>query len=185
MKYTKLLAAVLAMVSLGAVSAPAVHAASASTTIQQTFPLKGVAKVTYKTPIVVWSAPGQKPIHKYLPRNSSWRYFKVANTADGQSWYNLGGNQWIPSRYVNYGQDPQIGFSAPSVKKGAIATVRASKGTRIYRNAGVAGGTKTEATSRVLPQGSRWKVFDSVNYGVPFYNLGGNQWVNALDVSVK
>ena len=186
MKYTKFLVAGLAFLSLGAISAPAVHASSASTTITDRKPdLQGIARVTYKTPIVVWAQPGQHPINKYLPRNSGWKYFKVVQTADGQYWYNLGGNQWIPSRYVNYGQDPGIGFIAPTVNKNTIVTVTNPKGTRIYKNAELAGGTKTAATSRVLPQGSSWKVFNSINYGVPYYNLGGNQWVSALDVKVR
>ncbi|MCH3990330.1 MAG: SLAP domain-containing protein [Lactobacillus sp.] len=143
--------------------------------------LQGVATVTYRTPIVVWAEPGAHPTGRYLPRNSSWKYFKVVTTTDGESWYNLGGNQWIPERYVNYNQDPHIGHVAPVIPKGTVATVSRG-GARVY----VGGGTPNEtATKRVLPAGSRWKVFDSKNYGVLMFNVGGNQWIRADQVSVN
>lgn len=143
--------------------------------------LTGVAIVTYKTPIVVWATPGANPTKRYLPRNSAWKYFKVVTTKDGQNWYNLGGNQWTPQKYVNYGQDPHIDHIAPVIPKGTVATV-SKGGARVY----VGQYTPNEkATNRILPAGSRWKVFDSKNYGVLMYNVGGNQWIRADQVSLN
>lgn len=141
----------------------------------------GIATVTYRTPIVVWAEPGARPTGRYLPRQSSWRYFKIAVTNDGEIWYNLGGNQWIPRRYVNFGQDPRIGHVAPIVKAGKIATVNRG-GARIFRGDN---SPASVATNRVLPAGSRWKVFGSKNYGILMYNVGGQQWVRADAVSIK
>lgn len=141
----------------------------------------GVATVTYRTPIVVWAVPGVRPIKKYLPTFSSWRYFKIATTRDGETWYNLGGNQWVPSRYVNYGQDPRIGHISPVVKAGKVATVNRS-GARIFQGGN---SPKSVPTNRILPAGSRWKVFGSKNYGILMYNLGGQQWVRADTVSLN
>ncbi|MCI1290199.1 MAG: hypothetical protein LKG31_01215 [Lactobacillus sp.] len=150
---------------------------------QRVLDLKGTARVTYKTPIFVWAEPGAKPTKRYLPRNSAWKYFKVVATSDGQYWYNLGGNQWIPSRYVNFGQDPQIAHYTPAYHQGSVATVISKNGARVYL--GSASDPSAKATSRVLRRGSKWKVFGSKNYGLGMYNVGGNQWVQALDVSVN
>lgn len=49
--------------------------------------------------IVIWSAPGKKPTTKYLKKGTSWKFFKIA-VWNGEKWYNLGGNQWVPAKYV-------------------------------------------------------------------------------------
>ncbi|MES5109564.1 hypothetical protein ABVC38_00125 [Lactobacillus iners] len=54
--------------------------------------------------IAVWTSPSasQSVIKgKVLKHNSSWKFFAEANGNDGYVWYNLGGNQWISSRYTN------------------------------------------------------------------------------------
>lgn len=40
-------------------------------------------------------------VGKRLQHNTSWKMFREANGNDGYVWYNLGGNQWISSRYTN------------------------------------------------------------------------------------
>ena len=50
--------------------------------------------------VAVWRVPGQDQISgKFLKDGSSWRYFSVANV-NGQTWYDLGGNQWISAKSV-------------------------------------------------------------------------------------
>jgi len=50
--------------------------------------------------VAVWRVPGQNQISgKFLKDGSSWRYFRVANV-NGQTWYDLGGNQWISAKSV-------------------------------------------------------------------------------------
>lgn len=50
--------------------------------------------------VAVWRVPGQVQISgKFLKDGSSWRYFRVANV-NGQTWYDLGGNQWISAKSV-------------------------------------------------------------------------------------
>lgn len=153
--------------------------------------LQGVATVTYRTPIVVWANPGANPTGRYLPRNSSWRYFKVAQTQDGTNWYNLGGNQWVPQQYINFGQDPHIGhYTKPGdqnhnsqnnsaaqngmVIKRDVVTINNTTGRGTYvldRNG--------RSTGRLLPNGSKWRSFGYINNGEMLLNLGGNQWVLA------
>ncbi len=56
------------------------------------------SKPDYGVP--VWRVPGQDQISgKFLKDGSSWRYFRVANV-HGQTWYDLGGNQWISAKSV-------------------------------------------------------------------------------------
>ncbi len=137
----------------------------------------GTAKVTYKTPIVVWGNPGSYPLNRYLPIGSNWKFFKIAEV-NGEKWLNLGGNQWIPQKYVTLGQDPRIGFYLPTIKSGAIAKVTNPKGTKLYNRAG-------KYLGRVLPAGSSWRVFNSYNNGVPMLNVGGDQWINLLDTNYR
>jgi hypothetical protein len=161
-----------------------------TTSNTQTFNTRGVATVTYRTPIVVWATPGADPTSRYLPRNSAWRYFKVV-VANGQYWYNLVGNQWIPQQYVNNNQDPLIGHynkttntnttSNSNYLNGMViqhktVTVQNSNGRGTYvRN------SKGVSTGRLLPNGSRWKSFGYINNGFLMYNLGGNQWIYAYE----
>ena len=50
--------------------------------------------------VAVWRVPGQDQISgKFLKDGSSWRYFRVANV-NGQTWYDLGGNQWLSAKSV-------------------------------------------------------------------------------------
>lgn len=56
------------------------------------------SKPDYGVP--VWRVPGQDQISgKFLKDGSSWRYFRVANV-NGQTWYDLGGNQWVSAKSV-------------------------------------------------------------------------------------
>lgn len=56
------------------------------------------SKPDYGVP--VWRVPGQDQVSgKFLKDGSSWRYFRVANV-HGQTWYDLGGNQWVSAKSV-------------------------------------------------------------------------------------
>ncbi|BDR55982.1 hypothetical protein KIMC2_05440 [Xylocopilactobacillus apis] len=101
------------------------------------------------------------PTSKTLSDKSLWQVFK-SQEINGNRYYNLGGNQWVEAKYlVNY-----IGkvFYVPGYS------------IRVYQ----IDGSKVTPTSKVLPDGSKWKVFKSstVN-GEKYYNLGGNQWVQS------
>ena len=62
-----------------------------------------------------------------------------------------------------------------------VVTIAAKHGTAVYT---APGGKKT---SRVLPAGSRWSGFEYTTSNSPissgWWNLGGNQWIAAKDVS--
>ena len=52
--------------------------------------------------IAVWNSyeDGKQQTGKYLPYQSSWKTYKKVKTVKGETWYNLGGNQWISSDNV-------------------------------------------------------------------------------------
>ena len=64
----------------------------------------GVVKVNSKTgeSIAVWNSyeDGKQQTGKYLPHQSRWKTYKKVKTVKGETWYNLGGNQWISSDNV-------------------------------------------------------------------------------------
>lgn len=64
----------------------------------------GVVKVNSKTgeSVAVWNSyeDGKQQTGKYLPHQSSWKTYKKVKTVKGETWYNLGGNQWISSDNV-------------------------------------------------------------------------------------
>lgn len=118
----------------------------------------GVVTVNYHTPIAVWREPGRSVIKgKTLANNTAWRYFKTTNYG-GQTWYNLGGQQWVPASYVTVGTNSGI--------------AQITKAVNIYA------APNSQKTSRVLPFNSRWRYFSTrlVN-NQWWYNLGGSQWV--------
>ena len=61
----------------------------------------GVVTVNYRDDqaVTVWSQPGGQPTGKYLTNHTNWKFF-TTKKAFGETWYNLGGNQWVPSKYV-------------------------------------------------------------------------------------
>lgn len=49
--------------------------------------------------VAIWSVPGKKRTSRYLQNGTSWKFFKIA-MINGEKWYNLGGNQWVPAKAV-------------------------------------------------------------------------------------
>ena len=74
----------------------------------------GVVKVNSKTgeSVAVWNSyeDGKQQTGKYLPHQSRWKTYKKVKTVKGETWYNLGGNQWISSDNVE--EEAPIAFTA-------------------------------------------------------------------------
>ena len=49
--------------------------------------------------VAIWTVPGKKRTSRYLKNGTSWKFFKIA-MINGEKWYNLGGNQWVPAKAV-------------------------------------------------------------------------------------
>lgn len=82
----------------------------------------GVVKINSKTgeSVAVWNSyeDGKQQTGKYLPHQSRWKTYKKVKTVKGETWYNLGGNQWISSDNVE--EEAPIAFTADL---SAVATV--------------------------------------------------------------
>ncbi|MCF1783343.1 SLAP domain-containing protein [Lactobacillus mulieris] len=62
----------------------------------------GSLTVTYTAgySIAVWSNPGSGVTGKYLKNGTTVKYFDAKNY-NGQTWYKIGENQWVPAQYVS------------------------------------------------------------------------------------
>ncbi len=50
--------------------------------------------------VLLFGTATKQQTGKYLPHQSSWKTYKKVKTVKGETWYNLGGNQWISSDNV-------------------------------------------------------------------------------------
>lgn len=53
--------------------------------------------------VTVWNAPGGQPTGRYLSNKTSWKYFDTKYDY-GETWYNLGSNQWVSGQFVTIKQ---------------------------------------------------------------------------------
>ena len=80
---------------------PAINNQNSSSNNDSSNKTSGVVTVNYRDDqaVTVWNQPGGQPTGKYLTNKTSWRFFAVKEEY-GATWYNLGGNQWVPAQYV-------------------------------------------------------------------------------------
>lgn len=100
-----------------------------ASTIQAPAKQIGVVKVNSKTgeSVAVWNSyeDGKQQTGKYLPHESSWKTYKKVKTAKGETWYNLGGDQWISGDDVQ--EEAPIALTADlSAVKAAVSQVPAA-----------------------------------------------------------
>lgn len=77
---------------------------AAYVTLDTFVPQRGIFTVRYPAQphwgIAVYN--GQLQVQKIIPAGSQWQVFGVQVLSDGRSYYNLGGNQWVPVDYGNF-----------------------------------------------------------------------------------
>lgn len=100
-----------------------------ASTIQAPAKQFGVVKVNSKTgeSVAVWNSyeDGKQQTGKYLPHESSWKTYKKVKTVKGETWYNLGGDQWISGDDVQ--EEAPIALTADlSAVKAAVSQVPAA-----------------------------------------------------------
>ena len=100
-----------------------------ASTIQAPAKQIGVVKVNSKTgeSVAVWNSyeDGKQQTGKYLPHESSWKTYKKVKTVKGETWYNLGGDQWISGDDVQ--EESPIALTADlSAVKAAVSQVPAA-----------------------------------------------------------
>ncbi|WP_434784270.1 peptidoglycan recognition protein family protein [Lactobacillus jensenii] len=121
--------------------------------------------------IVVWSEPGRNSTGKYISDGTSVKYYATANY-NGQTWYKIGENQWVPGQYVKVNASNNSGSVTVKYISGY--------GIAIWLNPG------RNSTGKYLENGTTVKYFETQNYnGQTWYKIGENQWVPAQYVSVN
>lgn len=100
-----------------------------ASTIQAPAKEIGVVKVNSKNgeSVAVWNSyeDGKQQTGKYLPHESSWKTYKKVKTVKGETWYNLGGDQWISADDVQ--EEAPIATTADlSAVKAAVSQVPAA-----------------------------------------------------------
>ena len=140
---------------------------------------KGKVKTTKKVTKTqvgaeVYTKPGSagKKTGKVLPVKSPWRIFGVADGGDGNTWYDLGGGQWVKDDDVSFDGQKDVEPKAPEEKDDeqdpGVAIV--------YDNPGIKG----KPTGKQLKSGTQWKIFgQATTADGTWYNLGGSQWIDA------
>lgn len=119
-----------------------------ASTIQAPAKQIGVVKVNSKTgeSVAVWNSyeDGKQQTGKYLPHESSWKTYKKVKTVKGETWYNLGGDQWISGDDVQ--EEAPIALTADlSAVKAAVSQVPAAN---VASNATADAQTNTAATAQ-------------------------------------
>ena len=115
----------------------------------------GVVKVNSKTgeSVAVWNSyeDGKQQTGKYLPHQSSWKTYKKVKTVKGETWYNLGGNQWISSDNVE--EEAPIAFTADlSAVATAVSQVPAANVNNAQQAATTTANTASVATTTPVQQ---------------------------------
>lgn len=110
----------------------------------------GVVKVNSKTgeSIAVWNSyeDGKQQTGKYLPHQSRWKTYKKVKTVKGETWYNLGGNQWISSDNVE--EEAPIAVTADlSAVATAVSQVPAANVNNAQQAATTTANTASVATT--------------------------------------
>ncbi|KRN28376.1 hypothetical protein IV38_GL001375 [Lactobacillus selangorensis] len=109
---------------------------------------------------------GNGNVIRHLAAGSEWLSYQTKTGSNGDTWINLGADQWVDS--VNTSDN-------------SSSTSSASSSSSIF--------TATKAVSlvdvsnnylRTLPAGSKWKTYGTMTgwNGDTYVNLGGNQWVD-------
>lgn len=110
-----------------------------------------------------------QPTTKMLLDGTTWKVFDTS-IVNGIEYYNLGGNQWVQSKFIK-------NFVAPKWDGQSYLTIgyEAGYGIAVYKDAG----SSSVVPGKTLKNGTTWKVLSQKNVnGTPWYQLGSNQWVN-------
>ena len=117
--------------------------------------------------INVWSEPAGAFAGQRLQHATAWKVFKRAVNAKGQTFYNVGKNQWIDGQYVSFSP---VGTME---KLDGIVTINyvPNYGVNLWKNPSTTGGFYE---GRKLADGTKWKTFGKQN---GFFKVGNNQWI--------
>lgn len=119
----------IATLSAAKLNSLSFNSTAQASTVQAPAKQIGVVKVNSKTgeSVAVWNSyeDGKQQTGKYLPHESSWKTYKKVKTVKGETWYNLGGDQWISGDDVQ--EEAPIALTADlSAVKAVVSQVPAA-----------------------------------------------------------
>lgn len=136
----------------------------------------GVITVNYVGPgkVAIWDSPwaGRHVTGSYMANGSAWNAYGKATDESGQTWYNLGGNQWVSAQYVALDKAKDYAYQ----KVRGIGTAKVDKGKIALWNRPSFDGSIT----RMISSGTRWQIYGEASGGgsSTWYDLGGSQWID-------
>jgi hypothetical protein len=136
----------------------------------------GVITVNYVGPgkVAIWDSPwvGRHVTGSYMANGSAWNAYGKATDESGQTWYNLGGNQWVSAQYVALDKAKDYAYQ----KVRGIGTAKVDKGKIALWNRPSFNGSIT----RMISSGTRWQIYGEASGGgsSTWYDLGGSQWID-------
>ncbi|MCT2908570.1 hypothetical protein EFT87_07820 [Schleiferilactobacillus harbinensis] len=136
----------------------------------------GVITVNYVGPgkVAIWDSPwaGRHVTGRYMANGSAWNAYGKATDESGQTWYNLGGNQWVSAQYVAIDKAKDYAYQ----KVRGIGTAKVDKGKIALWNRPSFNGSVV----RMISSGTRWQIYGeaSGSGSSTWYDLGGSQWID-------
>lgn len=125
--------------------------------------------------IMVFNAPAGTSTGLRLGHGTSWKISQKAVNTKGDTYYQVGSNQWIDGKYISFSP---INTEIPL--RGEVKIIyRKGYGVNLWKNASTTNGYYP---GRKLMHGSRWKVSSKQN---GFYKVGKSQWIQGEYVSYK
>jgi hypothetical protein len=160
----------------------------------------GKVTITPGHSVSIYTSPSaDTPTSKKLAGGTTWKMFSQV-TYRGYLWVNVGGNQWINDSDANA---LNLTYTTAKTSKTATkTTTKTASKTSTKTSTTKSGVTSISGTVKIhyvpgygiavwdapqdgsvtgkkLADGSSWRVFQTTTVnGVPWYNLGGNQWIS-------
>ncbi|KRL12563.1 SLAP domain-containing protein [Schleiferilactobacillus perolens] len=130
----------------------------------QKLPARYVIGIKHDAPL--YNGMGTQKSGRTLNTGSVWIATYTA-TANGQTWYQIGDNQWVSANDVG-----ELSHSAAHKNSFTVTLVQ---------DMPLWTGFQYKFSGRWLAKGSKWKVTatGSSSNGAQWYQIGANQWINA------
>lgn len=160
-------------------------------------PIKGIVKINYVPGygVALWNSPlnGSTIPGRYLAHGTSWKVSGVT-TVNGETWYNLGGKQWVSGKYaqltgtqVNKPTNPST-ESKPTDNDNKAGMVLTNSVLKVTNPNGIQVWNSPDAgnklTGQKLAPNTSWKSFAQYNNGILWLKLGANQWVKGYEATL-
>ncbi|MCI1283740.1 MAG: SLAP domain-containing protein [Lacticaseibacillus songhuajiangensis] len=144
-----------------------------SAKVTNLLPFNGAVITKNSTKVYKISGANMVSANKTLKKGTTWKTFNRA-TVNGQNYYNVGGNQYIKNADV---KNRVIGVAHVNYNKHYGIQIWAAK-LGVVKNA--------NGTAKKLKGQTNWKVFATATLkGHKYYNLGGDQYIDARYITIK